>query len=114
MLLFLLTEFAWAGKPRTFGLKTGKSLFDIKNKDLLETRISSALDPIGLNVQIVPHNYDENALNVKDISPLDRAGAFYKNKNKDIECEQAQASNYYDDLESATISPWYASVLREK
>ena len=57
--LFLLMGFALAGKPKTFGLKTEKSLFDIKNKVLPETRVSSVLDPIGLNVKVVPQKDEE-------------------------------------------------------
>ena len=71
--LFLLTGFAVAGKPKTFGIKTGKSLFDIKNKVLPETMVSNSLDPIGLDVKVVPHKDEEKVLDVKGISSLDRA-----------------------------------------
>ena len=97
--LFLLTGFALAGEPKTFGIKTGKSLFDIKNKVLPETRVSSPLEPIGLDVKVAPHKDEENILDVKDFSPLDRAGSFFKDKNKRVRSAEETAKELYKAIE---------------
>ena len=97
--LFLLTGFAVAGKPKTFGIKTGKSLFDIKNKVLPETMVSNALDPIGLDVKVVPHKDEEKVLDVKGISSLDRSGSFFKDKNKGVRSAKETAKELYKAIE---------------
>ena len=101
--LFLLTGFALAGKPKTIRIKPEKSLFDIKNQVLPETRVSSALDPIGLDVKIVPQKDEENSLDVKNISPLDRAGSFFKDKNKGVRSAEETAKKLYKAIELGNL-----------
>ena len=80
--LILITEgFAAEEKPNTFGLKTGKELFNAKDGPLPEIRIAVAIDKIGLEVQISPEAKNENALHVNSVSTFDRGGEFFNRSN---------------------------------
>ena len=78
-LIFITEGFAVEEKPNTFGLKTGKELFNAKNGALPEIRVAGAMDKIRLEVKITPDAKNKNALHVNSVSVFDRGGEFFKN-----------------------------------
>ena len=102
-LIFITAGLAAEEKTNTFGLKTGKELFNAKDGALPEIKVADAMDKIGLEVQIATEAKNENALYINSVSVFDRGGEFFKNKNHGIKYSEKTVLQLHKAIESGEL-----------
>ena len=95
--------FADEEKINTFGLKTGKELFNAKDGAVPEINAAGVMDKIGLEVQIATEAKNENALYINSVSVFDRGGEFFKNKNHGIKYSEKTFLQLHKAIESGEL-----------